>query len=197
MICVRPRTRATSHSCLSQILSAKVSLLEGELNTLRTEQHELMKGQQGKTAENDLFIDISKVNPDQLTPPSSPPPPPPPEEDLEEELRRIRLQAEKWQQAAMAAANVAIEAASAQDANESLFDLGSKSIDVDVLMERISVLEGYRSEGAGEVEGMNERLKAAEVKLQSMGEENISLKKEVEGLNEEKNSQGIELDEVR
>ena len=107
------------------------------------------------------------------------------------------MQAEKWQQAAMAAANVAIEAASVQDANESLFDLGSKSIDVDVLMERISVLEGYRREGAGEVENMNDRLKAAEAKLQSMGEENSGLKKEIEGLNEKKRAQGTELDEVR
>ncbi|GMI21730.1 hypothetical protein TrRE_jg6350 [Triparma retinervis] len=180
----------------NKVLSAKLRLLEGELSTLRKENQEV-DCQEGNVAENDLSVDIYQVNPDQLTPPSSPPPPPPPEEDLEEELRTTRLQAEKWQQAAMAAANVAIEAASVHDSNESLFDLGSKSIDVDVLMERISVLEGYRSEGAGEVDNMNERLKAAEVKLQSMGEENNGLKKEVEGLNEKKSVQGIELDELK
>mmetsp|Transcript_21215 Transcript_21215/g.44192 ORF Transcript_21215/g.44192 Transcript_21215/m.44192 type:complete len:308 (+) Transcript_21215:1542-2465(+) len=180
----------------NKVLSAKVNLLEGELQTLRAEQRDLIASK----GENDISADlsISFSEPAQFTPPSSPPPPPPPPEDdaLEEELRNIRLQAEKWQQAAMAAANVAIEAASVQDANESLFDLGSKSIDVDVLMERISVLEGYRREGAGEVENMNDRLKAAEAKLQSMGEENSGLKKEIEGLNEKKRAQGTELDEV-
>jgi len=179
----------------NKVLTAKIGLLEGELNTLRTEQQNWTDQQEGNIVENDIFLNLS--NPSQLSPPSSPPPPPPPEEDLEEELRNTRLQAEKWQQAALAAANVAIEAASVQDPNESLFDLTSSSIDVDVLMERISVLESYRSEGVGEVESMNERLKAAEKKLEAMGEENRDLKSEVEGLNEKKATLGTEVDEVR
>ncbi|GMH77081.1 hypothetical protein TrST_g4093 [Triparma strigata] len=91
------------------------------------------------------------------------PPPPPPEEEEGgesgpridiEELSRIRLEAEKWQNAALAAANVAIVAARSED------DALNNSIDVDTLMGRIEELE---KEGWGDrlkrIEGENEELK--------------------------------------
>ncbi|GMH49940.1 hypothetical protein TL16_g00655 [Triparma laevis f. inornata] len=91
-----------------------------------------------------------------------PPPPPPDEEggggggermDIEE-LSRTRLEAEKWQNAALAAANVAIVAARSED------DALNNSIDVDTLMGRIEELE---KEGWGDrlkrIEGENKELK--------------------------------------
>ena len=78
-----------------------------------------------------------------------------------DELAKIRLEAEKWQNAALAAANVAIVAAKSED------DALSKSIDVDTLMSRIEELE---REGLGDrlnrIEGENQVLRDKVEKVQ-------------------------------
>ena len=108
-------------------------------------------------------------------PPSSPPPPPPPPSGDPDELSRIRLEAEKWQKAALAAANVAIVAAKSED------DALNKSVDVDTLMGRIDELEK---------EGWGDRLKRIEG-------ENKALKDKVEMVQGELGVAVGERDEVR